>query len=336
MICPHCRANLLRKERTGGRCSKCRRDFAFDPKTNRFGLHDVKLHTLATKLSDNGRLRYTGTQLWYAAARKTIREDAGKTPGLGSGIVVAFGVAGLGCGVFMTDVRFVIGGAAVLGLALLVLVLRLRGVFKTRVRPRIGAPEFVRDLTGRWARVYRTLPAGMVAGTKPVQPPPRPVAAILCFDRAVIECLTANQVQHTFQVLVTDAPAQVPPGVPIGIMRDASVRGQDLVRYARTTFPGRSVVDLGLRPASVLAAKNPVKLREDKPSAESLAALRADGTLSDKELNWLADGWWSPLAALPPLALVTRVEAFVHRQGERRDPDQRAAASVGFLTWPAA
>lgn len=68
MICPHCSASLLRKERSGSRCSKCRRDFALDPKSNPLGLHDLRVRKLANALSDPGRpdaprLRYTPDQL---------------------------------------------------------------------------------------------------------------------------------------------------------------------------------------------------------------------------------------------------------------------------------
>jgi hypothetical protein len=59
------------------------------------------------------------------------------------------------------------------------------------------------------------------------------------------------------------------------------------------------------------------------------------GTLTPPELAWLAQGWWSPVAALRPSALITRVAGAVERAGNA-DPERRAAAAVGFLTWPGA
>jgi hypothetical protein len=50
-----------------------------------------------------------------------------------------------------------------------------------------------------------------------------------------------------------------------------------------------------------------------------------------REQEWLAKGWWSPIGAVRPAALIRRVE----EAARRTDPAHRAAQEVGFLTWPA-
>ena len=50
MICPNCRLDRKRKERTGNKCSNCRFVFAFDPKTNPLKLHDLRFRALVDKV----------------------------------------------------------------------------------------------------------------------------------------------------------------------------------------------------------------------------------------------------------------------------------------------
>jgi hypothetical protein len=79
--------------------------------------------------------------------------------------------------------------------------------------------------------------------------------------------------------------------------------------------------------------KNALRRRDQAPEPALIEQLR--GILTDAELEWLAQGWWSPVAALRPSILVGRVTTAVER-APTRDPDRRAAAAVGFLTWPGA
>jgi hypothetical protein len=85
----------------------------------------------------------------------------------------------------------------------------------------------------------------------------------------------------------------------------------------------------------VIDAKSALRLRDNPPPLESIKALNATGLLSAVELGWLAKGWWSPVAALRPAALIGRIETALDRAGVG-DPDRETAAAVGFMTWPAA
>lgn len=77
VICPHCGKDARYRERGRGMCPVCKRAFALEPKENTLRLHDVRMRKLIDKLTDGGKLRYTPTQLWYAAARN--RTPAGGT-----------------------------------------------------------------------------------------------------------------------------------------------------------------------------------------------------------------------------------------------------------------
>jgi hypothetical protein len=77
VICPHCSADLKRKQRYRRRCSKCRKTFALEPKENSLHLHDLRVRRLAAVLADPLRpeaapLRYTADQLRLAASRKAL------------------------------------------------------------------------------------------------------------------------------------------------------------------------------------------------------------------------------------------------------------------------
>jgi hypothetical protein len=76
-----------------------------------------------------------------------------------------------------------------------------------------------------------------------------------------------------------------------------------------------------------------LRLREDAPRPEDLARLRPDA-LTQEEIDWLAQGWWSPIAAVPPAKLLAAVDRSLQQIEETSDPDRRRAQAVGFLTWP--
>jgi hypothetical protein len=117
------------------------------------------------------------------------------------------------------------------------------------------------------------------------------------------------------------------------LLHDVSVDGYRFAAGARAALGSRVVADLTPRPSVVKAAKGSVKLRQPAPPPETIRWLLASGMLADVDVEWLSHGWWSPIAALRPSALVGRVAAAVQRGG---DPDRRSAAAVGFLTWPGA
>ena len=87
MICPRCQAALLRTERSGSVCSRCRRPFALDPKVHGRGMHDTRILHAVEKLTDKGRRQITVSQLRYLARSANPHWEAtpesGRRPWIG-------------------------------------------------------------------------------------------------------------------------------------------------------------------------------------------------------------------------------------------------------------
>ncbi|WP_051181422.1 hypothetical protein [Nocardia vinacea] len=334
MICPHCNANLLRKERGGRRCSTCKREFALEPKESPLGLHDIRMRKLAERLGDGRGLRYTLVQLWYAAGRKKVPD-----------VARVFKRVRIGLGVAIVVVAFflMVSGAAppgvVFPLGALVLALAIVGIGAARpwflsratVRMPVSYDIFRRDVVGRWTPIYGGPPPGSVDEGL-VRPPAvdRPRFAVLCPDRSVLACLAANNVSQTWAMALTDRIDQLPLDVPVIVLHDASLPGIALAGKARVALGNRAVV-VGLSPRAVLANASALRLREPQP--QDTAFLHGE-PLSAAEIEWLAEGWWSPIAAIPPAKLLMVLERAVERIEDASDPDRRRAREVGFLTWP--
>ena len=148
----------------------------------------------------------------------------------------------------------------------------------------------------------------------------------------MLNCLAANDVPQARDMLLTDRIEQIPPDLPVIVLHDASLPGLLFADSARAALGPRAVL-AGLAPRTVMASRSPLRLREGAPPPEDLARLRRD-SLTQEEIDWLAAGWWSPIAAVPPARLLTAVDRAVEQIGEMSDPDRRRAQAVGFLTWP--
>jgi len=332
MKCPNCSTNLLRKERTSSRCKSCRKEFALDPKTNSLLLHDLRLQVLADKLSDGGRLRYTIGQLHHAAARKTLGQ---KRSLIGCLIffVVVFWVVGA---ILLAAKNFSLGAIFLVIGALFLLGTFVRARSQKTVKVPVHPQDFRRDVLGRWRAVYHAAPRGMVSEDGFVDPNPpqrQPRAAVLCPDRSVGVCLVANGIQQQRGVVVVGDLRAVPAAVPVVILHDASVAGCRFTMLSRRALAGRLVVVAGLRPNMVMSAKGALRLRTRVVDRKALNGLRAE--LHGAELEWLGDGWWVPLASVPPAKVIAATTRAIQR-ALRNDRDQRRAERVGFMSWPAA
>ncbi|GAB1516560.1 hypothetical protein [Actinophytocola sp. KF-1] len=329
MICPHCAKSLLARQRTGSTCTYCKRRFAFDPKTNSLGLHDLKVRRHAERLTAGG-LSYTRRQLWYAVSRKKMSEPAQPLSGCGCGtfvlltiLVVVFGVAVQPSGDALAGV--IIAAVVVLVAANIVfMVLRPVMAARREIEPPVSESRFLGMLT-TWRDVYGTSPPGMI-DTVPPAAVPQPAAALVCPDTTVLDCLVANGVPQRDKLALATNAAAVPPAVPVVLLHDASVPGLRFAAATRAALAGRVVVDAGLRPAHVLRGRGLPRLRGTKVDAAQLHGL----DLTREESGWLAAGWWSPVGAVPPAKLVSAVD----RALTRVDRDRSRAAEVGFMTWP--
>jgi hypothetical protein len=343
MICPHCRANLQRKQRTGNRCSSCRREFALDPKTNPLRLHDLRVHALAERLATRGRdgqppLRFTADQLRLAASRKVL------TGRSSSGWLVGAGVVGVAGGIVAVS-----SGATVAVGALVVLVLAgllvLGHVLTADQRRYPGLPVSAAQfaaLLARWHQVHGRPPAGLLPDGPPrTVVPAGPVRAVLvCPDAATVAFLAAAGVAERHPVvLVVGVPGRIPPeataaardGLPVLVLHDADPLGCLAAPRLRAVLRGGPVVDVGLRPAVARTSRAGVRVR---PHGELVAELRATGGLAPDELAWLEEGNTVPLAAVLPARLLRAVERAVERAVVGADPDRERARAIGFLSSP--
>ncbi|MFD8637136.1 hypothetical protein [Streptomyces sp. NPDC059533] len=359
MICPNCSTSLKRTERTGQVCSHCDRRFALDPRLHGTGMHDVRIRRCADSLTDDGRLKVTVTQLWYRSRTHSSSWPAKKARGVHRGIswLVALSVC---AGLLALAART--GGAPAfwcgVGAVLVLVVPKL--VPYERARPagsRISPSEYgFRGLmTREWTSTYGGLPPGVVddAGPAPrgtAKRPDRPRAVILCTDHAVATFLEANGIPGRLRVVLLEADpdhaheefgdlgdlgdlADLPGGLPVVVVRDASALGVMLAPLLRIARPDRTVVDTGPPVSEVRSRRGAVHRFSPAPAVDA-EALRAVAGLSEEDAAWLAAGFWSPVAAVPPALLLTVVKKAVARAVAAASAPSGPAPEHGFLTWP--
>ncbi|MGW4897560.1 hypothetical protein ACWEQL_35715 [Kitasatospora sp. NPDC004240] len=353
MICPHCEASLLQRQRTDRRCGMCHKEFALDPKVHGPGMNDLRLRRVVTRLTADGTLAVTTDQLYWALQRRGLPEPGFKGSRISGGCLTWLGVIGMGVAFWLWNplaVAIALVGVVLWGFA--VREFRLSSVprpMPVKVEPS-SAHAFRVSVVDGWKRVYRGLPPGVREqdGVKPAQPVGRPALAVLCQDPTVRAFLHANDFPRRHRALLVRQWAEAPAGVPIVVLHDASPQGQVLVLDTRAARPGRRVVDAGLPVRVVVGSERRfVILRAAAPSPELRARLERSAGLTPAELAWYADGWWSPLAALPPAKLLAAVthaaeratapaSLVKQRRPEESEETRRRAEAVGFLSWPEA
>lgn len=355
MICPHCAKDLRYRERLSGTCPTCKRGFALEPKGNPLRLHDIRMRKLIEKLGNQEGLRYTPTQLWYAAARNRIP----------TGIVVYGCVAGFlvvvtsfvllvvsGASEFDPDVvrPAVVVGVVVLALSLL---LTAHGSRRAKRTGKVDVPMSLADfrvrIIDRWTSVY-SRPYGLKdegSVRYPVIPDgSTPRVVLLCPDRAVLACLALNGAHTTHSLTLAQSldqlgnisagPTRPGEGGVVGIvLHDASPAGLAFASAARAALGGRVVV-AGMLPRTVMDKDNAIRLRKPLDRGDLDAIRTSSSALTAAEADWLTRGWWSPIAAVPPAKLLAVVARAVDRAEGLADPDRGRAQQVGFLTWPTA
>jgi hypothetical protein len=346
VICPHCSANLLRKQRSMRRCSKCRRTFALEPKANSLHLHDVRVHKLAGVLADPGRagappLRYTADQLRMAASRKILANPSGSSAWLGcAGTITILGL--VGGFIALIDQIGELFVAAVL-IVFWAVVICLIGHLATARRRRLpgeptSASAFRLWMLDRWAEVYGGPPPGLLPPRPVVDvlPPGRPAAMLYCPDPGTVDFLAASGIVEKRGVALIVQGREWPPpalpaadrAIPVLVLHHADVAGCLVVPRLRAVLPpGTRVIDAGLRPRVAERIGPPVRT---PPDGTLLHELTRTGSLDPGELSWLARGNTLPLAAVRPARLLAAVE----RALPKGDPEEKRAEAVGFMAWP--
>ncbi|MET9555187.1 hypothetical protein [Streptomyces sp. NPDC006645] len=336
-------------------CPTCKRAFALEPKENTLRLHDVRMRKLIDKLGNGEGLRYTPTQLWYAAARN--RTPAGGTSFgcVAVALIVATGfISWLVIGINEFDPDVMLGTLGISGVFLaLTLLLTFRGSRRAKWSGTVEVPmslsTFRTSVIDRWTTVY-SRPDGLKGDDHfrfPVLPDGgRPRLVVLCPDRDVLACLALNNAHTTHSLALAQSPDQLGsistgataaggPGLVGIVLHDASPAGLAFAASARAALGGRVVV-AGMLPRSVMDKPTALRLRKPLRGGD-LDVIRASAPpLTTAEVDWLSRGWWSPIAAVPPAKLLTVVARAVDRAEGMADPDRGRAQQVGFLTWPTA
>lgn len=164
---------------------------------------------------------------------------------------------------------------------------------------------------------------------------------LLCTDRAVAVFLRANDFPLRLGAVLVeaepesahDALVKVPGTLPVVLLHDASALGALLAPLLRIAHPERTVVDAGLPVTVVRRRKGAVHRISPVPGVDA-EQLRAVAGLSEEDAVWLAEGFWSPIAAVPPPLLATVVEEAVERAVASTGARPDSAPAYGFLTWP--
>lgn len=356
VICPNCAKDLRYRERGSGTCPACRRAFALEPKENPLRLHDIRMRKLIEKLGNGEGLRYTPTQLWYAAARGRTPTSGTSHGCVAAGLFVPTAIASwviIGVSGFDPDVTRTTIAVAVAFMVLVVL-LAIRGARRAKRSGLVNVPMpldgFRSSVIKRWTSVYHQPPAGLTDEGRvkfPVRPDGgAPKLVLLCPDRAVLACLALNGVHTAHSLALVDSPDQLGSistgGTPaagagvVGIvLHDASPEGLAFASASRTALGGRAVV-AGMLPRTVMDKERAVILRKPLLPRDLDALRESSSALTAQEADWLSRGWWSPLAAVPPAKLLAVVARAVERAEGIADPDRGRAQRVGFLTWPTA
>ena len=375
LICPHCNANLLYKERTRKRCSRCQEKFALEPKQNPLLLHDLRFQRLDMHLSQGGNLFYTASQLLHQASRKVLVD---KKPNYGCGVSTLIAIGFLTFFLIQTEVIdtvLLIAGAVVLAALIWWFVIMPAGKPANYLKLPMSLKKFEGSILKDWRKTYGALPEKLLDTEKwsllPAAVPPAQIRAVLvCPEQAVLDCLKANNIPSRLglALLSTTKSPSVPeqavldilrsrPDMPLLLLHDASVEGVKLSLHVRSDFQlndHHPIRDLGIHPYQALE-HNLLRLatNSNRNAIDSLRKLAAaGGTLPGREkpfqqaeFDWLSVNYYSPLLALTPQRLIkivvkgiTQAATGSHAEpllNASQEPDQ-LAQSVGFMTWPQA
>ncbi|WP_079188170.1 hypothetical protein [Streptomyces sp. CB02009] len=174
---------------------------------------------------------------------------------------------------------------------------------------------------------------------------------LMCQDRSIAGMLLANHIHLEAACPVFAAEDALPldprllaalrraEGATVYVLHDASPAGLALpaqVRSGLGPVPGVRVVSLGLAPRHAAALRLPTG-RGPAPGPAALAALPA--ALRPREADWLAEGRFAEVAAVPPDRLLRTVLRLTRGPRPPRDSlwsGLRGLRGAGFMTWPAA
>jgi hypothetical protein len=366
MKCPHCLADLKYRDRRDGKCAKCRRPFALEPRGDVLGMSDLRLRGLAERLSDQGKCWYTAAQLGHAAVRNKIKQETEKQLSVRTQIIL-IGIMGIVSVAlfFFESLRWCSGVLFILiiGLGISAAMQYLQSQKPPLERFQKVLEGFEEQFVVPWEGIHGALPGRVTAqeatALRRFQLPPAQVRAVLASPVAdVLDCLRANGLPQRLGLALInpDQPAGADesiiallrsrPRLPLLLVHDASVSGCLLPALLPARWglaPNHRIIDLGLRPRHVQQLRLPWK-REAPPRElldllERRAQMPNGLALTPEEREWLRSGYVTSALFIPPARLVTVVTQAVERLAPARivDPEAQAQAqarAVGFMTWP--
>ncbi|MEM7030131.1 MAG: hypothetical protein AAF629_11240 [Chloroflexota bacterium] len=369
MICPHCKANILHRERTGRRCGRCKEKFALEPKSSPLRIHDMRIHRVTAKLSSEGAFVYTPRQLYYALIRRDT--DALKRffkTSLGclfpaiflsgfvacSGILDVFG-SPLNAGIIMATLAICIWG---------ILLLWQWSHPSRRFKPPITLKKFDSHILKPWHQLYGQYPAHMLTNTKTTFNQVDQTlldqlkAVVLCTDQELYQCLLANTQKLDWGIGVLpltqnpNPPQQAlietlrrQPKIPLLLLHNADVTGALLIHRVRRGLKLSAehiVLDLGLHPHQVWehnlltlgASPTRAQLAELAKYVVKDAPDNRSDQLSTKAYTWLKEGHYGPILGLTPRRIFKMIRKAIDRVPNREPSAEEQAQGIGFMTWP--
>lgn len=320
MICPRCGQDIKYKERSNNQCSKCYKDFAFEPKTHPLLITDKYFLKVTEKLSDYGKLFYTPQQLQTALSRKKL-----STKGTMIVIVILAVISSILIAIFFYPLLLF-----VIPFWIIAILVQLFYFGKFVSLPQT-INEFEDSVIHRWKSVYGDFPKKLI-----MEKPSRSYASLnlrgilFCETEDTANFIIANQLNIKFGLtVVSDLNSKLPDNLPIYVLHDATSEGIELLEKIKTHFGNqRKVIDLGLKPSSVMNSKM-MKFRERNYGKTDFSSL------NQAERDWLKKGFYTPLSAMRPTQLIQ----YLTKQFERKDKQlladnpEKQAQAIGFMTW---
>lgn len=346
MKCLSCGHNSLYRERTGGKCSKCQKPFAFEPKTGD-AFTDGKFQKALDKISDRGQVSFTRQQLYYELAR---RKYPGQPPtALARTLMGVIYLAGWclpilalfkGAPEILTVLAFIY---AVLGQLLVIYSLN-HFLPKTPVMAPFLPQDGLQKLLTKWQSAHgvcpqlvttapeKRLPAGQIDELKHYS-----VDKVLVCDRKdTVDFLLANRLHMEQKCLIMMAGGypffettelfrqlKQQPRLQIYVLHDASRKGCSLARHLRQQAEwvpkGAQILDLGLNPGHAQ------KFKKFWRAAQPGHAIPARPHQLPPE-DWLSY-FELELAVIPPLQLLNRLSRLLRLGAEALDKQRQQGGS---------
>ncbi len=323
MQCPHCKANVTRKERSGNVCSKCYQEFAFEPKQHPLGLNDLRFQRTVAKISENDKLYFTSSQLQFALSRKRLNSNT----------TIIFLVV-LAIVTSIITLAFYSPAIVVVIPLWIILIIAKMIYSKKKVSLPQTFDEFETSVLNRWKSVHKKYPSKLIVEKFANRDSHQDLRGILlCETEDTVNFLLANQINTDLGLaILTQLKSEIfrnRSDLPVFVLHDASIEGWNFAQQIKAQFGHqRQVIDLGLRPQTAFKSKL-TKFRQ------TAVNIRHNNNLTAEENTWLKQGFYTPLFVMKPAQLIKYVTNQVGQKSKliKVDNSEKQAKAIGFMTW---